>query len=425
MLAANCAPWCLLLAGATLAACAAAPRAPTSSPAATTAPATSGVSSAAAQAPPTDSRVTAEQALTRLFTADSPSSAWFTPAFLTAVSLAKVAGIVKDVHASGGAYVGARAVEGHWIVELERGSWRADVTLDDEGRFKGLWIVPDEVKTAKLEEALADFRALPGKVNVLVLSDGSERGSIEADLILAVGSTFKLAVLAALRADIEKKKRSWRDVVELSLEDKSLPSGILQDWPDRAPMTLYALAALMISRSDNTATDALIKLLGRETVEPYAPGNKPFITTREMFTLKAPGNSDALTRFRRGDEGARRSLLSELRNKPLPKVETYPKVPTALDVEWWFSARELCDLMKRVHDLSLMGINAGVAKRDAWSSIAYKGGSEPGVLNMTTWVEKDGHAHCVAATWNAVQTLDERAFTRAYSRIFTWLHGQP
>src|SRR5258708_7877143 len=100
-----------------------------------------------------------------------------------------------------------------------------------------------------------------------------------------------------------------------------------------------------------------------------------------MFTLKAVGNADALTRFQRGDEPARRAVLSELRSKPLPKVEAFPTEPTALDVEWWFSARELCDLVKKVHDLPLMGINPGVAKRDAWSSVAYKGGSEPGVLD--------------------------------------------
>src|SRR5215472_9459217 len=118
------------------------------------------------------------------------------------------------------------------------------------------------------------------------MSDGSQRGAIEADTALAVGSTFKLAALATLRSDVDKKKRSWKDVVELRPEAKSLPSGVLQDWPDHAPLTLYTLAALMISQSDNTATDALIGLLGREKVEAFASRNKPYLTTREMFVLK-------------------------------------------------------------------------------------------------------------------------------------------
>jgi hypothetical protein len=82
-------------------------------------------------------------------------------------------------------------------------------------------------------------------------------------------------------------------------------------------------------------------------------------------------------------------------------------------------------MMKSVHDLPFMSINPGVARRKDWSRVAYKGGSEPGVLNMTTWAEKDGHAHCVSATWNATHKLDELRFSRAYGRILAWLRDSP
>jgi beta-lactamase class A len=262
-------------------------------------------------------------------------------------------------------------------------------------------------------------------VSVLVLTDGHDQGAIEPETPLAVGSTFKLATLTELRAEIDKKKRSWSDVVQLRHDAKSLPSGVLQEWPDQAPLTLYTLAAMMISRSDNTATDMLIGVLGRNTIEPFASRNKPYLTTRDMFVLKAPANADLLARYRAGDEAARRALLKEIHDKPLPNGETYPKEPTALDVEWFFTTRELCGLMKGVHDLPLMSINPGVAKRKDWTSVAYKGGSEPGVINMTTWAEKGGHAHCVSATWNAPQKLDELSFTTAYKRILSFLKDQP
>jgi hypothetical protein len=48
----------------------------------------------------------------------------------------------------------------------------------------------------------------------------------------------------------------------------------------------------------------------------------------------------------------------------------------------------------------------------------------PQVLNMTTWVEKGGHASCVSATWNAPQKLEELRFVTAYRRILTWLKGR-
>jgi beta-lactamase class A len=425
----------LLLAFSFLPACAGAARAPASPAAAmgttastatvapsatTTVAATTSPGALPSSAPP----LTPEQVLERLATTERPSAEWFAPEFLKAVPLSNFEAVATQVRAVSGAFKDVRAEDGHWLLEFERASWRADLTLDAQGRVAGLLVKPLEVKTATLEEALADFRNLPGKVSVLVSGDGADLGAIEPDLPLAVGSTFKLAALTALRRDIDKKKRSWTDLVTLRHEFKSLPSGILQEWPDGAPLTLYALAALMISRSDNTATDAIIGLLGRDAIEPFASRNKPYLTTREAFVLKTPANADLLARFEHGDEPTRRATLKETQGRSLPDAEAYPKDPTALDVEWFFTPRELCDLMKGVHDLPLMSISPGVADRKDWDAVAFKGGSEPGVLNMTTWVERGGHAACVSATWNAPQKLEDVRFTSAYRRVLTWLKSR-
>lgn len=164
----------------------------------------------------------------------------------------------------------------------------------------------------------------------------------------------------------------------------------------------------MISISDNTATDALIHLLGRERVEAHAPGNRPFLTTREAFVLKDPHRQDLLERHRAADGGRRRSILEETRERDLPRADIFAGGPLALDVEWFFSARDLCDLMARVEDLPLMGINPGVADPGIWYRVAFKGGSAPGVLNLTTGlVVGAGTFHCVAAAWNDEGALDE------------------
>lgn len=52
----------------------------------------------------------------------------------------------------------------------------------------------------------------------------------------------------------------------MTLGEKSLPGGILQNWPKGAPLTLHTLAGLMISQSDNTAADTLLEILGRDVV---------------------------------------------------------------------------------------------------------------------------------------------------------------
>ncbi len=365
--------------------------------------------------------MTREQALQRLFTADKASEAWFGAAFLAAVPVAKIDAIVGQIRGAGGALKDVQPEGKHFVVTFEKSVIEATVELDEEGRFTTLFVRPGEPKHATIDEAITAFRALPGKVSVLIESDGAERGSVEPALVLGVGSAFKLSILAALRAEIDGKKRAWKDVVELQPERRSLPSGFLQTWPDHAPMTVYSLAGLMISISDNTATDALLALVGREKVEAFAPRNKPFLATREMFQLKANGGEAELAAFQRGSEAEKRQVLKALEKKPLPAVEGYPTEPRALDVEWFYSARELCALMKKVHDLPVMGINPGLAKKADWDHVSFKGGSEPGVLSMTTWLSKGPRAHCISAIWNAPHKLDEGVFVNAYAKAIAAL----
>jgi hypothetical protein len=83
-------------------------------------------------------------------------------------------------------------------------------------------------------------------------------------------------------------------------------------------------------------------------------------------------------------------------------------------VEWPFAATELCNLMAQVEALPLMSINPGVANPNNWARVAFEGGSEPGVLNLTTWLEPDsGEPYCVVTTWNdATQPLEDVTLTR-------------
>jgi beta-lactamase class A len=215
-----------------------------------------------------------------------------------------------------------------------------------------------------------------------------------------------LAVLAALRERIAEGKMSWASVVALDDRWRSLPSGVLQTWPTGSHLTIETLASAMISISDNTAADAVMALVGRDAIERQAPVRvRPFLTTRETFVLKAPENRDLLARFRQATPVGRRDVLREVARRPLPSLRSFDlSRPTALDVEWFFSARELCALMAKVADLPLMTINPGIADpaevTASGERIAFKGGSEPGVVNLTVSVSRGGHEACVAATWN-------------------------
>src|SRR6185436_600599 len=89
----------------------------------------------------------------------------------------------------------------------------------------------------------------------------------DGDQALAIGSAFKLYVLGALARDVAEGKRHFDDTLRLEQRWMSMPSGKLQKWPVGTPLTLASAAALMISESDNTATDHLLFTLGRERVE--------------------------------------------------------------------------------------------------------------------------------------------------------------
>jgi len=229
-----------------------------------------------------------------------------------------------------------------------------------------------------------------------------------------VGSAFKLAILLALKQEIQQGRRSWTDLAGLKDADKSLPSGILQDWPVGSPFSLHTLATLMISRSDNTATDLLLHTLGRERVEQVLPASYPFplLSTREAFVLKLNAPDSLRTRFVEGDEAARRAVLTGIAALPLPEAAAMGPDPTHLEIEWPLSVRQLCDLLGQVADLDVFTVNAGVTDRNLWKSVAFKGGSEPGVLNLTTQVtDAAGHRISVCATWNRKdEVVDETRF---------------
>lgn len=261
---------------------------------------------------------------------------------------------------------------------------------------------------------IEQFESLPGQTSVVVLKDGIATIELNAEKPLAIASAFKLQVLVELQRQIEAGQHSWDEVVALKPESKSIPSGILQDWPDNAPLTLQTLASLMISISDNTAADILIQVVGRDTLATASPRNQPFLTTQEVFTLKSPENQDLLESYRHGI--ARSDLLPTIHQAPLPGVELVDGQPLAPDIEWFFSTQELCQLITQVADLPLMQINTGIINADNWQQVAFKGGAEPGVLNLTTALRDDaGKNYCVSATWNDQQPLEESRFFNLFS----------
>lgn len=324
---------------------------------------------------------------------------------------------------------------------FERGIGKGGIAISpaEEGRISELRFTSFD-SLAPLgdtpDKIAADLAALPGTVNAWFAPVGGapviERNANQA---LALGSAFKLYVLAALAEDVKAGRRKWSDVVPLT--EKSYPSGRLQDWPRGAPVTLHTLASLMISISDNTATDELIMVLGRKRIiklmrdsgHANPAANDPFLTTRELFMLKA--DPALIAQWRSGGAAARDGAIGALAARADPPLDqinaAFANGPNAVDIEWFASPADLAMLfahMRRTADpnvFDIMAINpsATAAIKVNWQYIGFKGGSEPGVLNLT-WLltDKDGRDWVLSLGWNnAAAVVDEGKLQAIAQRI--------
>jgi hypothetical protein len=75
--------------------------------------------------------------------------------------------------------------------------------------------------------------------------------------------------------------------------------------------------------------------------------------------------------------------------------------------------------MARVADLPLMSINPGVAEPGVFRHIAYKGGSSPGAINLTTMVTTQrGTQLCFSATLNSARDpIAQQGFETSYAAV--------
>lgn len=364
----------------------------------------------------TESPLTPKEALERFFAEAPIQPSWFTESFSNQIAIPQLDNILQQFAAELGDYQRIEGEGNELTVIFADGTVKADVRLDTQGRFSRLLFTEVAAGISSPEEAAERLRDLPGESSLLVTENDEEVVALNAEEPLAVGSAFKLAVLAALM----ESNLDMNRVVELKSEWRSLPTGVLQEWPAGMPVTVATLTSLMISLSDNTATEALMDLVGREALRPFAGSNEPFLSPNEAFLLKEAQNSDLLERYRSGDRSSQQSVLREIDDQPLPDIEAFSGQPSAINsVEWFYSTRTLCDLMSRIESSPFMSINPGLANPDNWERVAFKGGSEPGVYNLTTWLESEnGTTYCISMTQNnANSALNEDQLNALYTGL--------
>ena len=358
---------------------------------------------------------------------------YFDPSFQTAVPEAQFQAITASLLAQYGQPLSidkattANGRAGTVLLRFEKGvaTIALEVGPGTDARATGLRITNFEAANDSFDKVAAELAALPGRTGFLVaeLDGGAVRplAAAHADTQFAIGSTFKLYILDELAAQVAAGKRRWSDVVPLS--HQSFSSAGTGNWPKDTPVTLQSLANWMISVSDNSATDTLIHLLGREKIEARmratghsAPSrNIPFLTTVEAFALKGDNFANERTAFVAGDDQAQRALIDANADRlVMSNIDgvSFSGGPRFIDSLEWFAspndiARAMIGLRARRSDTAMaaMAINNGVGGAGPaarWSYLGYKGGSELGVISMSLLGQRkaDGKWFVVTASWN-------------------------
>ncbi len=329
------------------------------------------------------------------------------------------------------------------FVQFERAIGVIDLHISEASPNKvdGLRLVKTIVSGDGFEKISAEFTALPGRAGYVVekLNDNGRNELVAAHNAgeqFAIGSTFKLYILAELAAQINAGQRKWSDVVPLS--QRSFSSTATGKWPKDSPATLQTLALQMISVSDNSAADTLLYTLGRANVERKlalighsAPDKMlPFLSTVEAFALKSPANAELRDRYLKSTEAQQRVIIEQERGRlGFDNVDdrTFAKGPAYIDSLEWFASpydiSKLLDHIRRARNeqmLQILAVNPGIGQEASnWNYAGYKGGSEPGVMSMSLLLQsKSGQWYSVSSSWNnTTSTVDEAKFVSLMTRL--------
>lgn len=249
---------------------------------------------------------------------------------------------------------------------------------------------------------------------------------LNAGLTTPIGSSFKLYILAELAAQAIDGTRSWEAPLEIEARLKSVPQGPLLFVPDGSIFSTRYFAEQMIQRSDNTATDHLLFLAGRENVEQrmgqsghHNPSlNIPLNSTREFAIMKFLWSEEQLQDYVAATVAERRQILAaEMRGWPAVK-DFFEKsgdqtLPVRIEgVEWFANRFDICNVLVALLKMSRNKKGLPVLEvltlrdpidfdREQWTYVGFKGGSEIGVLAGNWLVRRsDGRVFVFSAAFS-------------------------
>jgi hypothetical protein len=418
--------------------------------AAQTAPATAQAAAPVEAAPEFKARV---DELAAILSGKGDYDAYFAPAFRAQVPKDKFDQVSAQLVAANGPFSRIQSLDakspwfGELVVEYRDALATMRIAVDPAAphQVTGLLVTGGTAREKSLDEVTAAMKGLHGASGFALARLGSGAPQLlvqhNADRAFAIGSAFKLVILAELVRETNAGTRKWDDLV--TLDGSPLPGGGYNMKPKGTQVSLRELATQMISISDNSATDILLKTLGREKVEAMLPvlgiqnpaRNRPFMGTLDMFKLKGIEKGALAKRYLALDEAGRRKMLDgEVASASIYTVDPMlfrDGKPVLIDqLEWFESPADLVRVMdwirrntegpKGADARAVLSKNAGLPPqaKEKWQFVGYKGGSEPGVMNMTHLLQaKNGDWYVLTGSWNDTErSVEEGRFAGLIGR---------
>ncbi|WP_411552771.1 serine hydrolase [Paenibacillus lautus] len=130
---------------------------------------------------------------------------------------------------------------------------------------------------------------------------GGGKVQVGSSDVYYAASTIKIAIVTALMQDIEAGKYALEQTIQVQPEQVVGGAGSLKDGKFPLDITIESLARLMITQSDNTATNALIDLLGFERINAFIE-KQGFETMQLGRKMMTPAKSPAADNYVDGEE---------------------------------------------------------------------------------------------------------------------------
>ena len=282
----------------------------------------------------------------------------------------------------------------------------------------------EQVLWQKLEATINGVdRNLEGVLGVAILDlTTGQKYFLHADEVLPTASSIKIAILAELYRQAQQGKIKLGDLYTLQSSDLAGGSGIAGALtPGVTRLTIRDVAALMISVSDNSATNIIIDRIGIENVNALLDSLSLTQTRlrRKMMDVKAAGEG-------RENIATPREMVTLLESLYRGRVLNKPMTEdffTLLSVhKESYIPRELPEDLRIANK---PGELEGV-RND--SGIVFTGSRPFAISVMTTYLrrEKDGGDAIVRIATAAYQMFDRLSRSSQYGRVVS-LHdtGNP